>query len=85
MREQMATIGAPHTIRVDDAMLAQRVYRALEDLKPLCVLGSPLHVQVDDGVVTLRGVVATYLDKLQIIQAVCGVPGVQQISEELWV
>lgn len=85
MSEQIVTMAGSHKTSIDDETLARQVHRVLEDIKPLCVLGCPLHIQVNAGVVTLRGVVATYLDKLQIVQAVCSVPGVQQVSDELWV
>jgi osmotically-inducible protein OsmY len=84
MSGQTATMAESPTTLIDDETLAQRVYRALEDIKPLYVLGSPLHVQVNDGVVTLRGVVGTPLCKAQIVKAVCSVPGVQEVSDELW-
>jgi osmotically-inducible protein OsmY len=85
MREKMETMAASHTTHIDDETLTQRIHRALEDIKPLCDLGSPLHVQLNDGVVTLRGVVATYLDKARILQAVCNVHGVHKINDKLWV
>lgn len=85
MSEQRATLAMPRTMNLDDETLIQRVYGALVDIKPLCVLGSPLHIQVKDGVVTLRGVVATHLCKMQILQTVGNVPGVKQVIDKLWV
>jgi osmotically-inducible protein OsmY len=69
---------------VDDETLARRVRQALGEIKPLDRLGAPLYVQVRDGLVTLRGVVATQRIKARILQVVCSVPGVQQVREELW-
>jgi osmotically-inducible protein OsmY len=83
--EQLASMSTVSIAHIDDEALDQQVYRALENIGPLSMLGSPLHVQVKDGVVTLRGVVATYLCRAQIVQAVCNVPGVQRVSDELWV
>lgn len=73
------------TISIDDEALTQQVYHALEGIKPLSLLGSPLHIKVNDGVVTLRGVVATPLCKREIVRVVHSVPGVQWIDDELWV
>jgi osmotically-inducible protein OsmY len=85
MTEQTVTTTAAPTMLIDDETLTQRVSRALTDIKPLCVLGSPLHIQVNDGVVTLRGVVATHFCKVQVMQVVRSVPGVQEVCDELWV
>jgi osmotically-inducible protein OsmY len=79
------TLTAPPAAPTDDEALARRVCHALNAIKPMGPLGSPLHVQVSNSVVTLRGVVATYLRKAQILQAVCSVPSVQLVQEELWV
>ncbi len=84
MLEQAVTTATSHATLIDDEMLSQRVRRALEDIKPLCDLGVPFHIQVNDGVVTLNGVVASYLCKLQIVQTVCGVAGVRQVRDKLW-
>lgn len=85
MTEQTATMAASSTMLIDDEALTQRVCRALTDIKPLCALGAPLHVQVNDGVVTLRGVVATYFCRTQVVRVVRSVPGVQEVCDELWV
>ena len=85
MSGQPVTMAAPHTTPIDNETLTQRVYRALEDIKPLCLWGSPLHVHVNDGAVTLRGVVATHFCKAQIVRVACSVPGVEQVCDELWV
>jgi osmotically-inducible protein OsmY len=85
MSEQTMTVAAFSTTLADDETLALRICRALEDIKPMGRLGSPLYVQVRDGLVTLRGVVATYASKARVLQAVCSVPGVRQVCEELWV
>jgi len=82
---QAVAMAASLTTPVDDETLLQQVRRALEDIRPLRVLGSPLHVQVNDGIVTLRGVVATYLCKVEIVRTVCKVPGVREVHDELWV
>jgi osmotically-inducible protein OsmY len=84
MREQTMTMATSDATQLDDETLAQQVYHALEDIKPLCVLGAPLHFQVSDGVVTLRGVVATYPCKAQLMRAVRGVRGVRKVCDELW-
>lgn len=76
---------APHGTTIDDKTLTQRVCGALEEIEPLCLLGSPLHVQVKDGVVTLCGVVATYSRKKQIVRVVRSVPGVREVCDALWV
>lgn len=70
---------------VDDEALARRVRQALGEIKPLDRLGAPLYVQVRDGLVTLRGVVATQRIKAQILQVARSVPCVRQVYEELWV
>lgn len=85
MSEQTLTVATFPTAPTDDEMLARQVCRALDDIKPLDRLGVPLHIKVSNGLVTLRGVVATYLSKAQILQAVRSVPGVRQVREELWV
>ena len=82
---QTVTMTASRTTPIDDETLVQQVRRALEDIKPLRVLGSPLHVQVNDGVVTLHGVVATYLCKTEIVRTVRNVPGVREVHDALWV
>ena len=73
------------TIQIDDETLTRRVCRALEEIHPLCLLGSPLHIYVSDGVVTLRGVVPTHIIKTQIMRVALGVPGVEKVRDELWV
>ena len=85
MTAQTVMTAASPTMRIDDETLTQRVFRALADIKPLCALGAPLHVQVNDGVVTLRGVVATPFCKAQVVRVVRSVPGVQEVCDELWV
>lgn len=85
MTARTMTTTASATMRIDDETLSQRVCRALADIKPLCALGAPLHVQVNDGVVTLRGVVATYYCRTQVLRVVRSVPGVQEVCDELWV
>jgi osmotically-inducible protein OsmY len=85
MPENTMTVAPLPTAPTDDETLTRQIYRALDDIEPTGRLGSPLHVQARDGLVTLRGVVATYLSKAQILQAVCSVPGVRQVREELWV
>jgi osmotically-inducible protein OsmY len=82
---QTVTMTASRTTPIDDEALVQQVRRALEGIKPLRVLGSPLHVQVNDGIVTLHGVVATHLCKMEIVRTVCNVPGVREVHDELWV
>ena len=84
MLGQVVTTATSHATLIDDEMLSLRVRRALKDIKPLCDLGAPFHIQVNDGVVTLSGVVASYLCKLQIVQTVCGVAGVRQVRDKLW-
>ena len=69
----------------DNEALAQRVQCALEEIMPLSLLGSPLHIQVVVGVVTLVGVVATQLRRAQIVRTVRSVPGVKQVRDNLWV
>lgn len=68
---------------IDDETLAQRVYRAVDGVDPLRTLGSLMEVEVDDGAVTLRGVVSTYATKIRVLQVVHGVSGVQQVRDEL--
>jgi osmotically-inducible protein OsmY len=72
-----------HTFSVDDDKLIDRVYRALDGIEPLRVLGSPVYVQVKDGVVTLHGVVATYPIKARALEAVRSTRGVRQVRDEL--
>jgi osmotically-inducible protein OsmY len=79
------TGSTSHTIPSDNETLAQRVQRALEEIMPLSLLGSPLHIQVNNGVVTLGGVVATQFRKAQIVRAARSVPGVKQVCDNLWV
>ena len=82
--QTVTTTASPATL-IDDETLTQRVCRALADIKPLCLIGSPLHIQVNDGVVTLSGVVATHFCKAQIVRVARSVPGVQEVCDELWV
>jgi osmotically-inducible protein OsmY len=79
------TSSTPRTPLNDDETLAQRIQRALEEIMPLSLLGSPLHIQVDNGVVTLGGVVATQFRRAQIVQVTRSVPGVTQVCDNLWV
>jgi osmotically-inducible protein OsmY len=82
MRERAGVLTVTDTSRLEDERLAQRVRLAL-NVRGLS--GSPLHVQVKDGILTLRGVVATYPSKAQILHTVRNVPGVIQAQDELWV
>ena len=82
---QTVAMATTRTTPTDDETLVQQVLRALEDIGPLHVLGSPIHVQANDGIVTLRGVVATYLCKMEIVRTVCKVPAVREVHDELWV
>ncbi len=83
MFEQTVTSLANHATRADDEALMHRVYRALDGVEPLRVLGSPVQVRVSDGVVKLRGVVATYPIKVRALEAVRSVRGVRQVRDEL--
>lgn len=79
------TGSTPRTSLNDNETLAQRIERALEEIMPLSLLGSPLHIQVNNGVVTLGGVVATQSRRAQIVQVTRSVPGVKQVCDNLWV
>lgn len=83
MTGRSGTIAASQAIPVDDEKLAIRVYRALDDVEPMRVSGSSVRVQVSSGVVTLRGVVASFSFKAQVLQAAQGVPGVKRVCDEL--
>jgi osmotically-inducible protein OsmY len=83
MYQQQLTRVALRATTKNDETLVRQVYRALDGVEPLRVLGSPVHVQVSDGVVTLCGVVATYPIKAQALEAVRRVRGVQQVGDEL--
>ena len=85
MSEQAAVLMAPTINLISDKVLTWQIYQALEKIKPIQVLGSPLHIQVNNGTVTLRGVVATHSIKAQILHLVRRVPGVQRVRDELWV
>lgn len=83
MFEQTMTQMTSNATPVTDDTLTHRVYRALDGVEPLRVLGSPIHVQVSDGTVTLSGVVATYSIKAQVLWATRSVRGVEQVRDEL--
>jgi osmotically-inducible protein OsmY len=78
MSEQMITTASFHTDPVDDEIQAQHHNRALDDIAPTSV-----SILVSNGLVTLRGVVATYSVKAQILHAIQCVLGVQQVQDEL--
>jgi osmotically-inducible protein OsmY len=83
MFEKTDILAAFHNNPTDDERLAQRVRRAIEEVEPLRVLGFPIRVQANDGVVTLRGVVASYPIKEQALEAVLSVRGVQCVRDKL--
>lgn len=74
----MTSTASYHTDPVDDEILAQQFNRALDDIGLTSV-----SILAKNGLVTLRGVVATYFIKAQILHATQGVLGVQQVQDEL--
>jgi len=84
MFERTMPAVAAHATSTDDETLVRRVYQALNRIEPLRVLGSPVRVQANKGMVTLNGVVATYTIKAQVLQTVRNLPGVHQVRDELW-
>jgi osmotically-inducible protein OsmY len=83
MGEKTMMKMAPDDISIDDETLARRVYRALDGVEPLRVLGSPVYVRVCDSTVALSGVVATYPIKAQALEAVRNVRGVRHVQDQL--
>lgn len=84
MYQQQLTRAAPHATIKDDETLVQQVYRALDGIGPLRVSGSPVRLQVTDGVVTLRGVVTACPIEVQALEVAQSVRGAQQVRDELW-
>jgi osmotically-inducible protein OsmY len=66
---------------LDDEKLTRRVDGALDRIEPVRIVDSP--VQINNSVVALRGAVASFLTKAQVLQAVQGVSGIQQVRDEV--
>lgn len=84
MFERTMPAVAAHATSIDDEKLVRRVYQILNSIEPLRVLGSPVRVQANKGVVTLSGAVATHTIKAQALQTVRNLTGVHQVRDELW-
>jgi len=80
----MSTLLPPSpTTHLADQALAARVRQALFEVERLRLLHSPIHVEAQDGLIILRGVVATPDLKQLALQAVYNIASVQQIQDEL--
>lgn len=85
MPNHVTTEAVFSTTDINDEALTRRISHALDSTITNRFWGSPVHIQVNDGVVTLRGVAATYSAKMQALQVVWHVPGVRQVCDRLWV
>jgi len=75
--------SATKAVQIDDRTLTHHVHQALHKIKQLRALHSPVKIDVNSGIVTLRGVVATYNLKALALQTVRDLLGVQEVRDEL--
>lgn len=83
MLAETAASAAPTSAPDSDARLARQLQQALRNIEPLRLLHSPLEVTVEDGVVTIRGVVASVSVWTQIRTAVQEVAEGHEVRAEL--
>lgn len=83
MLAETAASAAPTPASESDARLARQLRQALHNIEPLRLLHSPLEVTVEDGVVTIRGVVASVSVWTQIRTAVQEVAEGHEVRAEL--
>ncbi len=69
--------------RTADLDLKAKVEEALWYYEPLRQSLSPVSVEVDDGVVVLRGVVPTRIIKFHTLKLARSIPGVREVRDEL--
>lgn len=68
--------------RVDDERLAEAVVEALEGYEPLRASGARLTVNVEQGIVHLRGVVRSATQPFEAARVAARVPGVRAVRTD---
>lgn len=77
------TVSIESGIETNDDLLIQRIYSALRHLNTLIPVTVALHIDVEEGMVVLGGVVENETIRQQILADVWSVPGVKAVQDEL--